>query len=972
MRNLKRALSLALAAAMLISLMVVGASATSYNDQDAVSQAEAVQLLTDLGIVGGDQNGNFNPTATLTRAEFTVMMSNLLNGSKFDTTLFDGTDTPFTDVQGHWAAPYIAYCYSAGVIAGTSETTFSPDATLTSAQAAAILLMALGYNQNSEFAVNGQFALNVTAIAQREGLYEDLSVAANSGVSRENVAQMIKNALFMTPQEYLSVLQIYQDVEVNGAPATLALTQFKDLTVATGVLTAVDEDGYATVFGTPNIAPSAKVIADVNDMGKAITYYYYDGDNDKIVSTVAVPASDNTVTTVPGNLQTTDDSKATYVNRWLTNNGLELPAANAGAIVTDYVYASCADTNPDITAAELANIGNYTVAYVVDSDQNGTIDVLVKTTKDFGTVSGDIRTRTDADGNVTVYVPGITSGYVKAVGYEDLAKDDMAMYITAAGITYITKCETVQGLVTATRGTDTVYLDGTAYTISTPNTQTAATINTLGNDSKDTVMFYLDENGNVLNAKAVDASNAYNVAIVLGYDVSSSTVDDTTVASARLLKADGTIEVVDVASVTRGKVANGTASSTALAGDGVNGVFSGSGTLDKNDNDLALNVSMVPVAYTIDDDGKYELTTLGADTVVDGDAMVAAMLTNATVNNNVAAFATGYVGNANTVFTVAKYNDNTGKLSSVDVSTGIANAPKYTDTADGLVITVKGTAALVFIYAGTQQDVTTDSVYVYIPTGSSADPIYNSADKTYTYESAYVNGEQTTLVSKISLTRGQVMKVAYNDDGQVSSEANVNTLGTAYDNGTGVEYADGVLTIDTKTGGTKDYYTLADDAKVFEIEDNELREIAASAIAKDATDAVIVLGDNDMNTTKVAQYVYITKTDEDGNGFSVQAYTVGSTGAQTNQGSAQAVSTGTDETTASVVTAETVTIAAATDAQVGLKVTAQDDGSIVTVSAPQDLVSGTTSYEFTVTATAEDGTRQVCTVTVTFTSVTEA
>ena len=32
MRNLKRALSLALAAAMLISLMVVGASAASYGD----------------------------------------------------------------------------------------------------------------------------------------------------------------------------------------------------------------------------------------------------------------------------------------------------------------------------------------------------------------------------------------------------------------------------------------------------------------------------------------------------------------------------------------------------------------------------------------------------------------------------------------------------------------------------------------------------------------------------------------------------------------------------------------------------------------------------------------------------------------------------------------------------------------------------------------------------------------------------
>ena len=149
MRNLKRALSLALAAAMLISLMVVGASAADYGDAAQVSQTEAVEVLTGLGVVGGDQNGNFNPTATLTRAEFCVMIANALTGGNFDQTLFSGTDTPFTDVAGHWGAGYIAYCYSNGIVAGTSATTFSPDSTLTAAQAAAILLMALGYNQNN-------------------------------------------------------------------------------------------------------------------------------------------------------------------------------------------------------------------------------------------------------------------------------------------------------------------------------------------------------------------------------------------------------------------------------------------------------------------------------------------------------------------------------------------------------------------------------------------------------------------------------------------------------------------------------------------------------------------------------------------------------------------------------------------------------------------------------------------------------
>ena len=73
MRNLKRALSLSLAAAMLIGMMVVGASA-EYKDQASVTNTEAVDLLSALGVIGGDQNGNYNPAATLTRAEFCVCL----------------------------------------------------------------------------------------------------------------------------------------------------------------------------------------------------------------------------------------------------------------------------------------------------------------------------------------------------------------------------------------------------------------------------------------------------------------------------------------------------------------------------------------------------------------------------------------------------------------------------------------------------------------------------------------------------------------------------------------------------------------------------------------------------------------------------------------------------------------------------------------------------------------------------------
>ena len=65
MRNLKRALSLALAAIMLIGMMVVSASAAGYNDltdKDEIVNKDAVSMLTTLGIIECKPDGSFAPT----------------------------------------------------------------------------------------------------------------------------------------------------------------------------------------------------------------------------------------------------------------------------------------------------------------------------------------------------------------------------------------------------------------------------------------------------------------------------------------------------------------------------------------------------------------------------------------------------------------------------------------------------------------------------------------------------------------------------------------------------------------------------------------------------------------------------------------------------------------------------------------------------------------------------------------------
>ena len=76
MRNLKRALSLALASVMVMGLMVVGSGA-SYVDVSSENNVEAIEVLQKVGVMTGDENGKFNPDANVTRNEMAVIMSNI-------------------------------------------------------------------------------------------------------------------------------------------------------------------------------------------------------------------------------------------------------------------------------------------------------------------------------------------------------------------------------------------------------------------------------------------------------------------------------------------------------------------------------------------------------------------------------------------------------------------------------------------------------------------------------------------------------------------------------------------------------------------------------------------------------------------------------------------------------------------------------------------------------------------------------
>ena len=200
MKNLKRILSLALAGTMLVGMMVVGASAAEITDRDEINpdRMEAVEILYALGVVDGNGGTNkFNPKGTLKRSEMVKIVATIhsaKNGISPKDIFGTDTETPFADVPaGKWYVPFVAYGYGNGLIRGTG-TSFHPDEKLTGTDAARMILNLMGYAQEEVAGVDWKTATNLQAA--QANLFKGMpGVVINQPISRENMAQMVQNAL---------------------------------------------------------------------------------------------------------------------------------------------------------------------------------------------------------------------------------------------------------------------------------------------------------------------------------------------------------------------------------------------------------------------------------------------------------------------------------------------------------------------------------------------------------------------------------------------------------------------------------------------------------------------------------------------------------------------------------------------------------------------------------------------------------
>ena len=212
MRNLKKILALVLALVMSLSLMAT-AGASSFPDVDAENPyATAIEVLDELKVFQGyKEDGTFRPTETLNRAQAAVLVYRIATGDVEDKYLDNYTymqQSKFTDLDGYnWAKGYINYCQNAGIVVGTSATTFDPGAKVTGYQLLVMLLRTLGYGKAGEFADPKGWELKTATIAESEGITKNVTSGDfGAPAPRQMVAEILFRGLLTETVEYSALV----------------------------------------------------------------------------------------------------------------------------------------------------------------------------------------------------------------------------------------------------------------------------------------------------------------------------------------------------------------------------------------------------------------------------------------------------------------------------------------------------------------------------------------------------------------------------------------------------------------------------------------------------------------------------------------------------------------------------------------------------------------------------------------------
>ena len=825
---MKKLLALVLALVMTMSLVTI--SNAAFKDADQISNKEAVEVMNLVGVLAGYDNGDFGAKDTLTRAQAAKIIAYLDLGGKTADAI-KGTGVVFSDVKATaWYAGYVEYCAGAGYVAGVGDKKFAPDEKVTGVQFAKMLLCALGYSAEIEGYTGADYTIAIARDANKNDLYKDLSIAASADLTREQAAQMAFNALKATVVEYKGGTS----VTTGDGTKVVINAQREDVSFSAYDFDATGTTTNATQQLCEKLYKDDLTLAgDVDNMKRAAHKWTYKGTEsakyaDKADYTEVVAKKDKTV--------------ATYISSVMNK---DFTYANASTSV----YLNGGSALANTTALQL---GDKIEVFMSSSNASQVTKVVVTRYTNVAEVSGDIVTKTE-DGAEKIKVPGIVNSWTavkNVIGYEGLAKNDVVAYFTAGSNYYLTKTTAVEGKLTEIKGSGVAakYVVGGTEYLANQSVYAGAT------HFNDTYKYFLDDNGFVVYEKLVEAEKSDYVILQEIKAVTGGEVGSTDYASARLVKTDGTTSIVKVSSV---KIGSTTYKGATLVTAGPAIATAVSGVQGK-----------LFFTYTVDTDGKYELTQADYDTTSGSDKNVAfTTVTANNIQNKAAKFASAnYVVDDKTVFVVAKNgtagnDDNTSYV----VYTGKNEVANIDTVTVGAVVTDKNNIAkFVFVgnYTGTPVSSSKGIMFLKDSYKSMITEKINGSDVTYYTYDVVSDTTLTTVKMKANYTGtivvGDIFNATYDSNGMITGITASNT--NRENGGTSYKLTNGTLVVAGTASGA---FTCADDAKVIvKNSDGDISETTAGAYTyTSATTNVSVVVVKTNSSDGIVKYVFVTESD---------------------------------------------------------------------------------------------------------------
>jgi hypothetical protein len=783
MRNLKRVLSLALSLVMVLGLLVITSSAastttTDFKDADEITNVEAVEVLSALKVLEGDDNNNFNPTQILTRETAAKIICYMLIGPDNADKL--GGSSVFSDVAAdRWSAGYIAYCTNLGILAGAGDGTFNPEGELTGVAFAKMLLVALGYDPDIEGYVGANWAIAVASGAIDAGIDADLNLSLP--LAREDAAQMAFQTLTADLVKYTGGVNVATS---DGTNVTVDATRYDAETPAYSYQsTGAAETATAGAQFCEKYFPTLKLAVNgaslKDDFGYAVRKWYIGSSK----TDYAVTDAKTVATVTAAKVLATYDAGIAKVTQG------DLYKIAGGAASLD-IYENGTDSSSDATVARGVTdkvLTSYkgAKAEVVDNDNDGVADAILVTYAYLAKVTAVTDATATADRKVTLTVYNTYSG-TETVYYttDDFAKGDYVLvypkgkmagtddftassFNTDGNILAVEAAQSIEGTITGVTGANgtsvtALTVDGTSYTV---GVDALATLGITAGAKKvsDTTYGFTTSytlfvnNGfviGVLGEAAVKniADYVYVVATSgTGYDAYGKATYPT-----QIVRMDGTTEVVNAHSST-------TAGLYKIAYDSSDGDYTFTGATDTTSKDI----------NTTDDFyGKNQ---------IDGEVAMTAKTTSVTVDTINSTSATkAYITSSTRLLFV----DGKGATLKVSLATG---AMKQSIGDDSLVLLSKTSTGNyeveAIIIAAAQVSVSSDMVYAKT---AAVGTVYINGTEYNQYEIySLTTGEKTTVAATGAPASAGIATYSVNADGAY-------TFGTALAAVTSADNADGM------------------------------------------------------------------------------------------------------------------------------------------------------------------------------------